>query len=260
LRRLSRHRPPGRDERRLLRATAARLERSATEPGAALLAGAFREAARWTVDAPARAWFDRVESQRSRLVADGSELSGGRGTTATVGAVTRKASVPRHTAALLFHLARARRATRCLEMGTCVGVSGSYLCAAMELHGGGALRSLEGYEDRAAVARDTFARLGFDDARVHVGRFHRTLTTALAEGPFDLAFVDGHHDGAATIAYTDEIRRASTPGAVLVLDDISWSHDIRDAWERISRGLTGSTTCDLRRFGVVVLGADDAGA
>jgi predicted O-methyltransferase YrrM len=259
LRRVSRHRPPDRAERRLLRRTAARLERDAAGPGAPLLAEAFRQTARWTVDAPARAWFDRVEAERDRLVADDREMSGGRGTTATVGAVARKASVPRHEAALLFHLARAAGATRCLEMGTCVGVSGSYLCAAMELRGGGTLRSLEGYEDRAAVARDTFTRLGFHDAEVLVGRFHRTLTPALADRPFDLAFVDGHHDGAATIAYTEEIRRASLPGTVLVLDDISWSSDMRDAWERLSRQLTASTCCDLDRFGVIVLGAGDAG-
>jgi predicted O-methyltransferase YrrM len=243
----------------MLRAAVSGLRSSSSEPGAALLAHALTQTLRRTVEAPARGWFDRVEAQRARLVADDRELSGGRGTTSTVGDVTRKASVPRHQAALLFHLARAVGARRCLEMGTCVGISGSYLGAAMELRGGGVLRSLEGYEDRAVVARDTFARLGLGDAEVVVGRFHRTLTPTLETGPFDLVFVDGHHDGEATVAYTELIRRASRPGAVLVLDDISWSPGMRAAWEQISGRLGGSTCCDLQRFGLIVLGEEDAG-
>jgi predicted O-methyltransferase YrrM len=259
LRRLSRHTPRDAAERRLLREEIARLRRSPSGPGAALLAHALTQTLRRSVDAPARDWFDRIEAQRDRLVADDRELSGGRGTTSTVGAVTRKASVPRHQAALLFHLARATGAERCLEMGTCVGISGSYLGAAMELRGSGVLRSLEGYEDRASVARDTFARLGFGDAEVVVGRFHRTLAPTLETGPFDLVFIDGHHDGGATVAYTELIRRASRPGTVLVLDDISWSPGMRTAWEQIATRLRGSTCCDLRRFGLVVVGPEDAG-
>jgi predicted O-methyltransferase YrrM len=258
LRRLSRHTPRDAAERRLLRAEIARLRRRPSEPGAPLLAHALTQTLRRSVDAPARDWFDRVEAQRARLVSDDGELSGGRGTTSTVGAVARKASVPRHQAALLFHLARTAGAERCLEMGTCVGVSGSYLGAAMELRGGGVLRSLEGYADRADVARDTFARLGFRDAEVIVGRFHRTLTPTLESGPFDLVFVDGHHDGDATIAYTELIRRASRPGAVLVLDDISWSPGMRAAWKEIASRLSDSTCCDLERFGLIVLGPQDA--
>lgn len=260
MRRRSQHIPGSRGQRRVYADAAARLRRDAA-PGTApaRVADALERTTRRSLDPAVRDWFDRIEVERTRLLADDAELSGGSGRTSTVAQVTRQASVPRHQAALLFHLARLTGARRCLEMGTCVGVSGAYLGGAMELGGGGALRSLEGHDDRARVARRTWSRLGLADAEVVVGRFHRTLDATLATGPFDLAFVDGHHDGDATVAYTTRIRAACRPGAVLVLDDIDWSSDMRAAWEHLDGELSGSARGDLDRLGIIVLGERDAG-
>lgn len=205
------------------------------------------------------AWFARIEHQRGRLLADRTELSGGRGTTATVRQVTKQASSPPHQAWLLYALARELGARRILEMGTCVGISGSYLAAAVADRCG-ALRTLEGHLDRAEVARGTFAALGFDDVEVIVGSFRRTLDGVLADdGPLDLAFVDGHHDGDATREYVTRIRAASRPGALLVLDDIAWSEGMAAAWRDLVAQLAGSVTVHLGRVGLVLLGQGDAG-
>ncbi len=130
----------------------------------------------------------------------------------------------------------------------------------MAADGGGPLRSLEGHRDRAAVATDTWRRLGFTDAEVVVGRFEKTLQDTLDTGPFDLVFVDGNHDGDATRGYVEQIRAVSRPGALLVLDDIGWSEGMVGAWHDVSRQLAGSISVDLGRVGLVLLGPDDAGA
>lgn len=174
--------------------------------------------------------------------------------------MTRRASVPAEQAWLLYTLARGLDARRCLEMGTCVGVSGAYLAAAMEPAGGGTLRSLEGHRDRAAVATDTWERLGFADAEVVVGRFDKTLPRTLETGPFDVVFVDGNHDGDATRSYVAAIRAVSRPRALLVLDDIAWSEGMVGAWRDVSRELSSSVSVDLGRVGLVLLGEADAGA
>jgi predicted O-methyltransferase YrrM len=228
--------------------------------GAGDLAKALKVASRAKPDREARGWFERIEGERRRLLRDDRELSGGRGTTSTVRSVTRRASVPTEQAWLLYTLVRRLEARRCLEMGTCVGISGAYLAAAMAPAGGGTLRSLEGHRDRAAVAADTWRRLGFTDAEVVVGRFERTLQATLDTGPFDLVFVDGNHDGDATRSYVEAIRAVSRPGALLVLDDIGWSEGMVGAWHDVSRGLAGSISVDLGRVGLVLLGPDDAGA
>jgi predicted O-methyltransferase YrrM len=250
------------DPVRRMRLEARRLTREQARDDAGdgrAIARALRTASRRRPDRDTRLWFDRIESERRRLRASRRELSGGSGTTSTVGQVTQKASVPRHQAALLFNLVREIGARRCLEMGTCVGVSGAYLAAAMATLGGGELLSLEGHRDRAEVARETWRRLGLDGVEVVVGRFARSLPEALAAEPFDLVFVDGHHDGEATLDYVGRIRAASRPGAVLVLDDIDWSDGMRWAWASLRAQLTGSATSDLGRLGIIRLGPADAG-
>lgn len=241
-----------------MRREARRLRRAGGAP-AEPLAQALKDASRRRPDAVASAWYERIEAERRRLRASDQALSGGRNTTATVGEVTKKASVPTYQAELLFNLVRRLDARRCLEMGTCVGISGAYLAAAMTTGRGGRLLSLEGHEDRATVARDTWRRLGFDSAEVLVGRFSSTLATALDSGPYDLVFVDGHHDGDATIDYVTRIRMASRPGALLVLDDVDWSEGMRAAWGELQVQLSGSTISDLGRLGIVRLSPEDAG-
>lgn len=223
------------------------------------VARALRIAARARPDARSREDARRIEGERRRLLRDRTELSGGRGTTATVAEVTKRASSPPHQTWLLSTLVRELGARRCLEMGTCVGISGSYLAAASTAVGGGTVVTLEGHEDRAAVARTTFARLGFDRAEVVVGSFRSTLAGVLGDAPFDLAFVDGHHDGAATIEYVTAIRAASRPGTLLVLDDIAWSDSMAAAWRELTGSLARSVTVDLGRIGLVHLAAADVG-
>jgi predicted O-methyltransferase YrrM len=243
-----------RERTRLLR------EPDAPWPGAvAPVARALLATAHRRPDDASRDWIERIEAERAHLRSSTLPLSGGSGARSTVGEVTRRASVSPLRATLLLHLVRALDARRCLELGTCVGISGAYVAAAMQLGGGGLLTSLEGHPDRAEVARDSWSRLGLAGAEVVVGRFHQTLPRVL-EGPaHDLVFVDGDHDGRATVGYVAAIRASSRPGTVLVLDDIDWSRDMRAAWSTLRAELTGSLVCDLGRVGLIRLGPEDAG-
>jgi predicted O-methyltransferase YrrM len=208
----------------------------------------------------AERWFERIEAERARLAASEDPLTKERGEVVTTVSDVARASVSPAHAWTLWALTREAGARRVLEMGTCVGVSGSYLAAASGTDdAGGTLRTLEGYEDRAAVARDTFRRLGFADAEVVVGPFTRTLAGTLDDDPFDIVFIDGHHDHDATLRYVDQVRAASRAGAVLVLDDIAWSEGMTAAWVEVQRRLDASAHADLGRVGVVVLGQGDAG-
>jgi predicted O-methyltransferase YrrM len=170
----------------------------------------------------------------------------------TIGKVAR-ASKSAPWGELLFHLVRRRRPMHVLEMGTCVGMSASYIAAALELNGRGRLVTIEGASSVAAIARDTFQRLGYTD-RVEVveGPFHRSLApTVDAWAPLDFAFIDGHHDGQATIEYYNSIRACSSPSALLVFDDIQWSASMREAWSMIVAADPLAVTVDLGDVGIV---------
>ena len=107
---------------------------------------------------------------------------------------------------LLHKLLRKTKSVSCLELGTCLGISASYQAAALELNGAGRLITMEGAAPVAALAQQTVDKLGHGRVTIEVGRFQDTLDGVLAANkPFDYAFIDGHHDGPATVDYYNRI-------------------------------------------------------
>src|SRR5262249_11859596 len=137
---------------------------------------------------------------------------------------------------LLFRMVRALRPASCVELGTAVGMSASYVGAALHLNGKGALATLEGSEGLAEVARQNLVRLGLTNVEVITGRFQDTLGGALAQrAPVDFMFIDGHHDEAATQDYFQRSLTCTAERAVVVFDDIDWNDRMRRAWRTISK-------------------------
>jgi predicted O-methyltransferase YrrM len=149
---------------------------------------------------------------------------------------------------VLYHLTKALRAQKVLEMGTCVGISGSYIAAALQFSGRGRLWTIEGSPAAAALAQETLQLLGLSDrVTCLVGPFHEVLELNLKEqGAFDLIFVDGHHDGKATVGYFRQLVPHLCPHAIIVFDDIDWSEGMARAWKEIS---TDPSVKDYVRIG-----------
>ncbi len=190
---------------------------------------------------------------RRRVAAGGHEGQ-------TVGTVCRATSKSPRSALFLMKLCARGGARRSLELGTSLGISGAYQAAGLEAEGG-SLVTLEGDAARAAIARRTFEALGLDRINVIVGLFHDTLGAALdGTEAFDTVFVDGHHDGPATIAYHERILPHLAPDAIVVFDDIGWSSDMAQAWRTLSTRPEFAVAVDCGRFGACVRGARDAGA
>ena len=151
-----------------------------------------------------------------------------------VSELCRSSSKPPDAARLLFRLVRERRPGRSLELGTCLGISAAYQAAALELNGQGSLITLEGAPAVAARARSLLEELGLGRrVEVLVGRFVDLLPGLVERHRFDFAFIDGHHDEAATVDYFRRIRPAMSSGGLLVFDDIEWSDGMRRAWRTI---------------------------
>jgi predicted O-methyltransferase YrrM len=209
--------------------------------------------------------IDAIESLRRELLASREPVDAAAPADArddSLAAVCRTASKPPLWTRFLFHLIREQRPDGCLELGTCLGISAAYQSAALDLNGAGSLVSLEGSTARAARAREHLRRLELARARVVEGRFQDTLAGVLAEcGKLDYAFVDGHHDEDATLAYFDAIAAHAAPGALIVLDDIRWSPGMERAWLRLRVHPAVAASVDMFLLGICVLGepaADDA--
>jgi methyltransferase family protein len=253
----------------------ARLSRN-DNPFSSALATALRGALQNGATREEQAWIDRIEALRAALESDHSEISivdygvgqpgqtrteremsAGTVATDTIADVCINCSKPYFWSLLLFKMVRELRPSVCLELGTCLGLSGAYQAAALCLNRTGTLVTLEGAESLATHAREHFHTLGLDNVTVVVGRFQDTLGKVLqARGPIDYAFIDGHHDERATLAYFEQILPFTAEKAVLVFDDISWSEGMKRAWAALKRHPRVAIAVDLRTLGVCSLGSD----
>jgi len=161
-------------------------------------------------------------------------------------------SVPRRWGLFLHLCAQEFGARRILELGACVGISGAYLASVTTRP---AIVTLEGSPELAAIARETLAAVT-ETAEVVVGTFAETLPATLTRLPstIDLAFVDGHHEEAATLRYVEAIAPHLSPSGLFVLDDIYLYRGMWSAWQRLASDRR-FTAVNVGRFGLLVCGS-----
>lgn len=224
-------------------------------------------------------WIERIEDLRRRMNASSEEVefmdygagSGelgltqeqmyqGRAVRRTIGQICSRASRTEQSALLLFRLIRELKPRVCIELGTALGISACYQAAALKLNGAGKLVSLEGAASLAAIAARNFTALGLDGhVEVVCGRFQDTLPEVLAAHPsVDYAFIDGHHDEAATVRYFNAFLPALAGNAVVVFDDIQWSEGMRRAWDAIRANENARATVNLGSMGLITVAAAES--
>lgn len=123
--------------------------------------------------------------------------------------------------ALLRVLALAVGARRILEIGTCIGYSGSWLAGALPPDG--MLITIEKDPARAQIAKANFERAGLGDrASVLVG--DAQLKIVKVAGPFDLIF----QDGAKPLynALLEPLVSLLRPRGLLVTDNVLWDGEV----------------------------------
>ena len=170
--------------------------------------------------------------------------------TRAVRAVCRS-SVPPHEGRVLYHLIRQFRPRRCLELGTCLGISAAYQAAALTMNGAGRLVTLEGSAALARLAEAHLEGLGLPGVEIVTGRFAEALPAVLpAHSPIDFVFIDGHHDPAAMQTYYGLLVPYLADGAVLVFDDIFWMSGMRHAWTALTADRRIRATVDLLTVGI----------
>jgi len=247
----------------------------ADHPGARSLATAISATLENRLDDEEQGWIDRIESLRGRLLEDNTvvpitdfgagpadanrtdeQMRAGRIAEKTVRQICSRASKNRLWSLLLFKLIRETVPTRCVELGTCLGISGAYQAAALKTNGSGRLVTLEGSQELAGLAHDHLRQLDLDNAAVVTGRFQDTLSGVLKGlERVDYAYIDGHHDHDATLSYFKQISAVASDGALFVFDDIAWSDGMARAWKTICEAPQVAASVDLFEVGLCILSA-----
>lgn len=224
---------------------------------AGLLLEAIRSTERGELSIPEREWIRRIERLRSSLafsqtvVRPAGSGAGPVQAVGTVGQICRGSAVSSIWGLFLFNLVRRFRPGSCIELGTSLGISASFLGAACELNSRGHVTTLEGDPVLASLAEQNFADLGLSRLSVVRGPFEETLPSVLSRtAPADFAFIDGNHGEEATKRYFNEFRTHLSFAGLIVFDDILWSRGMYRAWKDISRNPSPGWTVSLGRMGV----------
>jgi predicted O-methyltransferase YrrM len=215
---------------------------------------------------------DRIESRRSQLLkstepltyvevgalaSDAPKNLNDYRKTKTVGEICRISKSPRW-APLLFRIMRECRPNNCLELGAAVGISAAYHRSGLQVNGKGNLTIIEGAEAFGRIVDETLLDLGLEDrTKLLIGTFDSQLPVVLDEyGPFDYIFLDGQHTYEATIRFFEMFKGGVTDPALIVFDDIDWSHSGMDrAWNEIVHDNVVTAAIHLGPMGCCIVGS-----
>src|SRR5690625_1845824 len=252
-----------------------RLLRSEQESGEAM-ARALRRAMSSRFSAEEQAWIDKIESQRKRLpqstdtipvdtffTTSSTETAKG-GSSGTAGSSVKGegskienirdvtfASVKPSYGQMLYALVRDFKPQQCLELGTCLGISSAFIASALQLNGGGSLVTFEGSASRSGYAQSVLKELELENIVHVVGPFQQTLVPQLKNyRALDFCYIAGHHDGKATVSYFESILPLLPEGAVVVIDDITWSGGMKEAWSEIKSREEVALSVDTYMMGI----------
>jgi predicted O-methyltransferase YrrM len=154
-------------------------------------------------------------------------------------------------AQLLFRVARYFEPKNTLEFGTSLGITTAYLSTG---YPSGKVYTIEGCPNIAAVAGESFSKLGLNNIVQHTGHFDEVLPNLLPQLPeLDLVFIDGNHRLEPTLRYFEQTLPKANNDTVFIFDDIHWSPDMEEAWYRIKEHPRVKLSIDIYEMGFVFI-------
>lgn len=173
-----------------------------------------------------------------------------RGSTRMADEVRTKASM----GDLYTDLVVRRRPEVIVEFGTAFGVSGMYFLAGVEMNKKGRLLTFDPNKTWAEIANANLARIS-DRFALTVGTFEDNIDEELAENEkIDLAFVDAIHTSEFVLPQLEIVMKRVSPKALIILDDINFSEDMKNCWEQVSKDERFSASASFgNRVGILEL-------
>ena len=152
-------------------------------------------------------------------------------------------------AQLLFRLALKRKPKTILELGTSLGITTLYFSYS---NSATQIITIEGSKEIARIAEQNFKKFKRNKIDLQIGTFSDKLPDILSGlHELEFAFIDGHHDKIATMAYFKTLLTKKTENSLFIFDDIHWSKGMEEAWKIIQSHEDVSLTIDLFEMGLV---------
>ena len=148
---------------------------------------------------------------------------------------------------ILFQLTTHFQPKKILEFGTSLGVG------TLHFHLGNPSAKITTIDACPETAR--FARNYLKDKVSNVDFIESTFLDFLSKleiERYDLIFVDGHHDGNATLAYMTQLEKHAHNDTIFILDDIRWSDAMFYTWNLLCKSDKYHVSIDLFRMGILI--------
>ena len=152
-------------------------------------------------------------------------------------------------AALLFRLVDYFQPKNIIELGTSLGITTCYLAKASKKSN---IISVEGNPALASIAQQGFQKLAIQNITCKLGSFDTHFLPSLNElKQVDFILFDGNHRLEPTMKYFEQSLPFINENTVFVFDDIYWSEEMKQAWQKIKGNSQVSITIDLFDMGLV---------
>jgi len=202
--------------------------------------------------------YEEIEMLRSTLLQSNDVIevidlgAGSHGATSPVRkikTIAKNSATPPKYAQLLFRIGNYFECRRIIELGTSLGLTSLYLSFVSKE---AKVNTLEGDAQLASLAEKNFQSLGRQNITLFRGSFEKNLEEALRPlGKTDLAYLDGNHRRETTIKYFDTLLPFTDEKSIVIIGDIHWSPEMKEAWEDIISKPRVITTLDLFFFGII---------
>jgi len=202
--------------------------------------------------------FKLCEDFRKRLLNSDQEVTYevfGSDKKSTVQTVCKKAASSPNWCHLIYNIVKDADAKSVFEVGTNLGVSGTYILQALSSPNKKSFHTLEGLPIFCKIAGDEFEQhKGNTEVTVHEGLYDKTFDNALnSVSEVDCAFIDGNHQYEPTLEYFQKLKTKTSPFSLLLFDDINWSDGMKKAWDKIKADKSISFSIDLYEIGIVII-------
>ncbi len=207
--------------------------------------------------------FEYIEKTRTKLLTDDfSVATVNYGATSIVhvnlqktriSTIAKKGLTSAKVSRLLARLIEFNGAKNIIELGASFGINTLYLAHNKNT----SVITFEGSEDIANVALTNFEHHQKSNIELVLGNIDKTLPEFLnARIRIDFAYIDANHRYKPTIQYFESIIKRMHKDSILVLDDIYWSKEMTQAWNKIKEHPEVTHSIDLFSVGIVFFQPD----
>ena len=142
-----------------------------------------------------------------------------------------------------------------LEIGTNLGVSGSYILEALKNKLNSKFITMDGIPDLCAISNSQFTKIISDKKyTIYEGLYESTFPTLLKDNlNFNILFIDGHHKRDSTLQYFNDLKSKIQYPAIFIFDDINWSVEMKQAWSIIKSDSSISCSIDMFKLGIIIM-------